>query len=215
MEYTKIFYRDDLLENNAVSKATDILHELQNIISDKNALLIGDRDDVLDLLDNGKLYYAVPQTHELVVWPKIRPFRTVAVDVNALPFAPGTFYTVVINHYLEFSHKNTKFLSEVFRILKRDGKLITIAHNSRNLPGKTRSIKEIVSDITEASFHLSNICGISKNAGLPSYSFNYDQNKFSKILLGPLCLFSDIVILTADKTDVVADLVPIFEERYV
>ncbi|MDR2268421.1 MAG: class I SAM-dependent methyltransferase, partial [Holosporaceae bacterium] len=212
MEYTKIFYCNDLLKNNAVSKAANILHELQNIISDKNALFIGERDGTIDLLDNGKLYYAIPQYYEFVTWPKIRPFRTVAVDMNSLPFAPGAFYTVVINRYLEFSRKNMKFLSEVFRILKRDGKLVVIAHNSLNLHGKIRSIKEIVSDITEASFHPSNICGISKNANLPSYSFSYDQNKFSEILLGVLCLFSDTVVITADKMDVVADLVQIFKE---
>jgi SAM-dependent methyltransferase len=141
----------------------------------------------------------------------------VAIDVNALPFAPNTFEVVVINYYLEFFDKNAKFLDEIFRVLKHDGKLLIVALSKRNsseFQREVRSLKAIVSDIVGASFHISNVCGINKKAKLLSYNFNYRQNKLSDALLGFFQLLSNTVVITADKRIAATESVFALKEKY-
>ncbi|MDR2780895.1 MAG: class I SAM-dependent methyltransferase [Holosporaceae bacterium] len=192
--------------------------KLRSFVADNCTLFIGYGGNILDLLDNGKLYYAIPKTYtNKVPWPKIRPFKTVAIDVDSLPFAEETFKVIFINHYLEFQNTNTKFLNEIFRVLKRDGKMVATVINNRSLnriSKDVRSIKEIIFDINNASFRISNIWGINKKSRLLSYDFDYDQNRLSEMLLGLFRLLSNVIIVTADKTDVAWELVPTFKEGY-
>ncbi|MDR2158034.1 MAG: class I SAM-dependent methyltransferase [Holosporaceae bacterium] len=214
MEHKKNLFHDDFRgDNSLAATSSDVLQKLQNAVSDKNVLLIGAGDDLLDSLDNGKLYYAVPKTYEVIRWPKIRPFRTVAVDPEYLPFAHAVFDLVLVNRYLEFSRRNSRFLSEIFRILKRDGKLMAVTLN-RSGVNKIRPVREIVFDISEAAFHVSNICGINKNSRFLSCDFDYNQNAYCKMLIGCLNLLSDVVIITADKADFVSESVRAFKEGY-
>jgi SAM-dependent methyltransferase len=218
MEHIKTFFPHELIRRNATSKVIPhILLELRNAISDKSVLFLGFGDAILDFLDNGKLYYAIPKGYKITRWPKIRPFKTVVIDVDALPFAQNTFEVVIVNHYFEFFHKNSRFLQEIFRILKQNGKLLTTAlsrRHSSDLPGKIRSIEDIVLDISEASFHISNVWGINKKARFLSYNFSYDQNKFSKISLGFFQLLASIIIITADKNEAALESVFSFKEKY-
>jgi SAM-dependent methyltransferase len=220
MKCTKIFSYDDFLTNSVIAKATPvILNLLQNVIANKTTLFIGFGDHLLDSLDNGRLYYAIPKTHEITHWPKIRPFKTVVIDKGSLPFAPGTFDVVVISHYFEFFENNTDFLQEVFRILKRDGKLITSVLNNRSsickkIQEKTRSTNAIISDIIASPFHISNFWVIKKNSRLLSYNFDSHLNNFNEMLLKFFCLLSDIVIIGADKSGFATESISVFEERY-
>jgi SAM-dependent methyltransferase len=218
MKHMNFFPHREFIHSNLTDAIlSSILLELRSAISDKRVLFLGFGDTVLDRLDNGKLYYAIPSTYPLIHWPKIRPFKTVAVDVEALPFAPNTFEVVVINHYLEFFSENARFLNEIFRILKQDGKLLTIAlskQNSSEFRGKIRSLNAVVSDIAEASFYVSNVWGINKKARFLSYSFNYRQNKLSDALLGFFQLLSNIVVVTADKRTTAAESVFALKEKY-
>ncbi|MDR0753341.1 MAG: class I SAM-dependent methyltransferase [Holosporaceae bacterium] len=213
-----INFRNEFIRSNlTVVVLSSLLRELGSAVSSKCVLFLGFGDVVLDHLDNCKLYYAIPSTYPLVHWPKIRPFKTVAVDVNALPFAPNTFEVIVINHYLEFFNKNAKFLDEIFRILKRDGKLLTVALSKRNsgeFQGEVRSLKAVVSDIIGASFHISNICGINKKAKFLSYNFNYRQNKLGDALLSFFQLLSNIALITADKKVAATESVFALKEKY-
>ncbi|MDR2646279.1 MAG: class I SAM-dependent methyltransferase [Holosporaceae bacterium] len=218
MEHVKFSSHNEFIYSNLTAAVlSSVLRELRGAVSGKCVLILGFKDAVLDHLDNGKLYYAVPSTYPLTHWPKIRPFKTVMVNVNALPFAPNTFEVVVINHYLEFFNKNAKFLDEIFRILKQDGKLLTVAFGKRNsseFQREVRSLKTVVSDIVEAAFHISNIWGINKKVKFLSYNFNYRQNKLSDALLGFFQLLSNIVVITADKRVAATESVFTLKEKY-
>jgi SAM-dependent methyltransferase len=220
MEYKKAFFLDQEYGNNPLAATSlDVLQKLRNDVSDKNILFIGTGDALLESLDNGRLFYAIPKTYKIIHWPKIRPFRTVVIDPDHLPFAPAAFDVVLINHYLEFSHRNSQLLKEIFRVLRRDGKLTTVTLNKsnlgqKNLRNKIRPTKKIVWDISEASFHVSNICGINKNSRFLSCDFDYDQNAYCEMLVGFLNLLSDVVIISADKADVVPESVRAFQEGY-
>jgi SAM-dependent methyltransferase len=218
MEHMKFFSRHEFIHSKLTSAAlSSILQELRSAVSDKCVLFLGFGDAVLDHLDNGKLYYAIPSTYPLIHWPKIRPFKTVAVDVEALPFTSNAFEVIVINHYLEFFSENAKFLDEIFRILKQDGKLLTIALSKRNsseFQGEVRSLKAVVSDIAGASFYVSNVWGINKKAKFLSYNFNYHPNKFGDALLSFFQLLSDIVVVTADKRITATEAVFTLKEKY-
>ncbi|MDR1982400.1 MAG: class I SAM-dependent methyltransferase [Holosporaceae bacterium] len=219
MKSTKFFSYDSMGNDSIVKMLPDVLQKLQSLISDKKVLFIGFEGGMLDALNNGKLYYAVPSMYQIVRWPRIRPFKTVVIDIDAFPFTASVFDMVIVNHYLEFSSKNIKFLNEIFRILKRDGKFITIALNDRSLNRKKfhpkiKALKDIIIDISEASFHISNIWGTNKNARFLSCNFDYRQDKYSKMLIGFFRLLSDVVVITADKTDLVSETVSEFKERY-
>jgi SAM-dependent methyltransferase len=216
MKYSKSFCREIFSKNASVAKITpDVVCKLQSVVADKSTLFVGCEGNVLDTLDNGKLYCAIPKTFfNKVPWPKIRPFKTVAVDVDALPFDSETFDVVIVNHYFEFSDRNIEFLNEIFRILKYNGKMITTVINERSFglfPDKIRSIEGIISDINETSFCISNIWGINKKARLLSYDFDYNQNKISIMLLGLFRLLSDVMAVTADKTDMAPESVLTFK----
>jgi SAM-dependent methyltransferase len=211
---------NDFVETDYIIRTfPDVLQKLQSSARDKRILFIGFDGGILEPLNNGKLYYAIPATYQITRWPSIRPFKTVVIDPNALPFAADVFEMVIVNHYLEFSDKNIKFLNEIFRILKRDGKFMTIAFNNRSLQHKKdqrkiRSIKNIILDISETPFHISNIWGTNKNARFLSCNFDYNQDKYSEMLIGFFRLLSDVVIISADKTDLASETVSELRERY-
>ena len=215
MKYAKISFLHKLIADNlAFVIMPCLLRELQCAISDKNTLFLGFGGTVLDFLDNGKLFYAVPKGYEITRWPKIRPFKTVVVDVNALPFCPKTFEIVVINHYLEFSDRNIKFLQEVFRVLKPEGRLLAVTlgkQNTADFRKNIRSINEIITDIAEASFCISSIWGANKKARFFSYDFNRNRNRLRELLLEFLQLLSSVIVITADKRDVALESIFAFE----
>ncbi|MDR2107190.1 MAG: class I SAM-dependent methyltransferase [Holosporaceae bacterium] len=220
MEHTKIFFPDDFCERYSADTFPCELQEIRDAVGDKITLFAGFKGDLPDLLDNGKLYCAVPEGRRVIHWPKIRPFKTVVVDPEALPFAAKTFETAVINHCLEFSAENVGFLREIFRVLKRDGTLTAAIFNGTAVDrdkvfgGKIRSPDEIVADISEASFRISKVCGIKKNSKFPMRKFDYEDGKYGEMLIGLLRLLSDIIIVTADKSTPVSERVCVFEERY-
>jgi SAM-dependent methyltransferase len=218
MEYTKSFCQGVSDKNgSAAGMTSDIIRKLQSVISDRRTLFVGYDEDILDASDNGRLYCAIPKTFsEKVPWPKIRPFKTVAVDVNSLPFADETFEIVVANHCFEFGDRNIVFLNEIFRVLKQDGKAVTTVINGRNLnkklfPGKIRSPGEIISDMNSVSFRISNIWGTNRKSRLLSYDFDYNQNKMSELLLFFFHLLSDVMVITADKTDEAPESIRFFD----
>ncbi|MDR0678498.1 MAG: class I SAM-dependent methyltransferase [Holosporaceae bacterium] len=211
---------DYFIETDSIVKTLpDVLQKLQSFISNKRVLFIGFEGGILEALNNNKLYYAIPSMLPVVRWPKIRPFKTVIIDPNAFPFAADVFDVVIVNHYLEFFDKNIKFLHEIFRILKRDGKFIAVIFNDRSLGrkksyGKIKSVKDIIIDISETPFHLSNIWGTNKKARFLSCNFDYKQDKYSEMLIGFFHLLSDVLIITADKTDLASEAISEFKERY-
>ncbi|MDR2724053.1 MAG: class I SAM-dependent methyltransferase [Holosporaceae bacterium] len=220
MEHIKTFSLQELIAHNVTSKIMPcIWQELQNSISNNNTLFLGfGGGDILDFLDNGRFYYAIPKGYKIIHCPRIRPFKTVVVDTNALPFAPNTFEIIVVNHYLEFFEKSAKCLDEIFRILKPEGKLLAVVFNKRNFlgssPEKIRPLIEIVSDIMESSFHPSNVWGINRKARFLSYNFSCDLSRLNTMMLGFFQLLANVVIITADKKDMATESVFALKEKY-
>jgi SAM-dependent methyltransferase len=205
--------------DSVVKTLPDVLQKLQGVVSNKRVLFVGFEGGILETLNNGKLYYAIPSALPIVRWPKIRPFKTVVIDPCAFPFLADVFDVVIVNHYLEFSSKNAKFLREIFRVLKRDGKFVAVVFNNRTLGrkknhGKIKPIKDIIFDISETPFHISHIWGTNQNARFLSCNFDYKQDKYSEMIIGLFHLLSDILIITADKTDLASEAVSEFKERY-
>jgi len=209
MKCTNFFSPGCFYEEKTISCVS---RRLLHYVSAGRTLFIGFGGDILDLTDNGRLYYAVPFVYQAVRWPKIRPFKTVIVNQEALPFANETFEVIIVNHYLEFFHKNSKFLDEVSRVLKKDGKLLVVAFNDRSFDKPMRSLKNIIKEVTESAFHLSNIHGINKKAKFLSYDFNCDQ--YNEILIGLFGLLADVAIMVFDRKELAVESLTILREQF-
>ncbi len=88
--FYKTFSRQELVEN--VAKC------IEPITHNRKVLAVGYGRLYLDAIDAGDLFYAIPENYPLVHWPKIRPFKTVIVDDQALPFAPKSWDIIISLH---------------------------------------------------------------------------------------------------------------------
>jgi SAM-dependent methyltransferase len=218
MKHTKIFFPDNFCECHSDAVSAYVRQEMSNVITDKITLFAGFRGNLPDLPSGGKLYYAVPEGYRAITRPKIYPFKTVAVGPEALPFPPGVFEVAAVSHYLEFLDDNRVFLNEIYRVLKRDGKLTAVVFNGNRANfrkdfSQIRSLNRIVADISEASFRILTVCGIKGNSMFPLRSFKYKEGKYGDVLIGFLSLISDVLIISADKSVPVPETC-VLAERY-
>ncbi|MDR1561067.1 MAG: hypothetical protein LBS23_01795 [Holosporaceae bacterium] len=202
---------------------SEISCKLRDLLFNKKILAIGFCENFLNLLEADELYYAVPESYELVRWPEIKPFASEKVDKHLISLRPCMWDVVMIIHYMEFSGKNLYLLSEISRILKNDGKLIVISVNKNNLnllknKSETKdvkfSLKEIISFIVNSSFSIKNILGINKKFKFWPYSVSYNLNRYNEILVNFYPLLSDVAMIIADKTEPDSETISPLKEQY-
>ncbi|MDR2794189.1 MAG: class I SAM-dependent methyltransferase [Holosporaceae bacterium] len=189
----------------------DLIKLINNSIENKKSktLAIGFHGNFLDSICLDNLYYAIPHCYPMQRWPKIRPFRTVAVSETALPFLPDTWDCILAIHLMEFSTSSRQFLQEAFRTMKTGGKLIVISvnkkivnffQNNRKIFSRVkRSPNDIVEMIRQESFVVTNIFGVSKQFRFWPYNFSYNMDWYGEILMNNFPLLADIVIIAAEK----------------
>jgi SAM-dependent methyltransferase len=203
------------------SRVAHLIHASLSINNGKT-LVMGFCGDYLDKLDTGNLYYAIPKSYPIVRWPQIRPFKTLVVDETMLPFSPDTWDTIILIHFMEFSCNVDEVLSELFRVLKTNGKLIIISVNvyANKFPKgilKTKNVKHHINDIIkylmDASFSISNLFGINERFGFWPYSFSYSLNKYSELFVNVFPLLSDVIIITSEKIDIAAEKIHSFHTQ--
>jgi SAM-dependent methyltransferase len=226
LSFLDAFYKTDSGQI-LVSEAARLIETSMNVMG-SNVLAVGFSGEYLDKLDNGKLYYAIPSSYPLVHWPKIRPFRTIIVDEAALPFFPNTWDVVVVIHLLEFRRAGSAFLKDVFRILKNDGKLVIISANKNSSVKKSlfatskkntakiikNDVNEIMRLLTDASFGITGVFGINKKLRFWPYNFSYNINRYNEALISVFPFLSDIVVMMAEKTELVAETVEALDAQY-
>ncbi len=206
--------------------AMDVLQSITSSINinSGNLLAIGIGGRYLDKLDTGKLLYAIPKSYPFKHWPKIRPFRTVVVDETTLPFMSNSMDTIVLIHLMEFSEENSALLQDVFRILKVGGKLIVVSINKNNYNNFHKygisekcikySVEEIIKFISNASFYISSVFGINRKLRFWPYSFSYNFNKYSELLISLFPFFSDLVVIMAEKIEFARETVKALDTQY-
>lgn len=203
------FYRSDI--------GKDIGNRVARVVSrevhDREALTIavGFCDPIVDLLYFKNLFLAIPRGYPTTHWPRIRPFKTVAVDERRMPFLPETWDTIIVMHFVEFSTKNNSFLQEMHRILKTNGKLIVVCVNKNNmnffskgmasLHGVSHRKDDIIDRLLEEHFSVDAVVGVSEKFKFWPYWFSYRLNKFSEIFGEYSGLFSDIIVISTSKKE--------------
>ena len=177
------------------------------------ALIMGFGNRFLDKLPEENLLYAIPEGYEIIRWPKLRPFRTVVVDEQKLPFAPECFDVVIAAHVLEYNHHPGAFLKEVSRILKKDGNLVVVSINKQCLVMDTKSVRYSLNDqltfLNAHNFQLRQICYINNQLHM------YDcSDIFKYIFLRSISFLFNVVILDVIKKSNAPELVVNFQEKY-
>jgi len=150
----------------------------------------------LDKLENKNLIYAIPYGYKVSRWPQIRPFQTIIVDDQNLPFLSYSFDKIIVINFFEFSKHSRQSLNEIFRCLKSNGSLIIISMNKNILFRRVRYIKnsitEIISCLNSKDFSLQRVFEVGEN------SF-HEIEAHSPFLLKTAQIFYDIVILEAGR----------------
>jgi SAM-dependent methyltransferase len=188
--------------------------------SDAKILALGFCANFFEQIRTGDLYYAVPSSYPPVHWPRIRPFKTVAVDETALPFAPDTWDCIIAVHFMEFSTRNDDFLKEAFRVLKMGGKLMAVAVNSGGIPltgnpivRRTRNqVKDIVHAIGNGSFMMTELLCLGAERHW-QHTFEHVANAYEEIFVQLFSFMSSVVMLTAEKTKLLPESIRPLEVR--
>ncbi|MDR3179542.1 MAG: class I SAM-dependent methyltransferase [Holosporaceae bacterium] len=204
----KVFYQ---IGSEGNKLEADMVKIINNNIENKKSktLAIGFAGNFLDSIYLDDLYYAIPSRYPMLRWPKIRPFRTVAVNETALPFLPNTWDCVLVLHLMEFSTSGRRFLQEVSRTMKMGGKLILVAINKKNdiffqnkrkIFGKIKhSSHDIIEMIRQESFAVTDVFGLNERFKFWPYSFSYNLDWYGEILVNNFPLLADVVIMVAEK----------------
>ncbi len=167
---------------------------VNKISKTETTLVLGYGAPYLDSLENGNLFYAIPSGYKISRWPKIRPFQTVRVDAENLPFMSYSFDKIIIINFFEFSKNSRQALNEISRCLKRNGNLTIISLNKSVLFKKVKRIRNSITEIV--------VCLNSKNFVL-RHAFEVGENSFheieppSPLMLKTAQIFYDMVILDA------------------
>lgn len=195
----------------------DVVKKVNNDILGKKTLLIGGGRSFLEHIEGADLYYAIPNGMEIIHWPSIRPFRTVVVDEMATPFLPNTWDIVIIVHFIEFSENYKKIIKEMYRILKVNGKLITVLYNKNSLLGgrvEAVQVDDIVASLVRKLFSINKICGANKNFNFWPHRFSFELNQYNEAFVRAFPFFSDVVTITAEKLMKSPEIVGSLEQGY-
>lgn len=85
-------------------------------------------------LDEGaSVIAAMPAQQGVIFWPGEGPGRTVLVEDDRLPFADAEFDHVLLVHGLESCLDIATLLSEIWRVMSGDGRLLAIVPNRTGL----------------------------------------------------------------------------------
>lgn len=195
----------------------DVAHGISSDIWEKNCLVFGYGEKFLDIFEAKELYYAAPSSDNVYHWPKIRPFKTIVADAETLPFSPGTWDVIIIIHYIEFSQRCANILKEVYRVLKPKGKLIIVSANKLDfldVDVKKLNMSDIIAGLSETSFFINKIFGANRKLNFWPYRFSYNLNKYNETVMNFFPFLSDIVIISAEKTEKAPEIVSSFKEQY-
>jgi len=198
MKYSNITSLEDFYASQLGSCLAEKISQylLSRISRTESALILGYGDPYLNKLESENLFYAIPMGYKTSRWPSIRPFQTVVVDEENLPFLSYSFDKIVVINFFEFSKHSRQTLNEVSRCLKTNGDLIVIALNKSVL---FRKIKHIRNSITEIV-----ACLNSKNFAL-KHVFEVGEKSFheievpSPLLLKTAQIFYNMVVLDASR----------------
>lgn len=114
-----------------------VRRQIQKAISDlwpditaKRILVIGYGVPYIKLwLKEAQVFCAIPAKMGAIHWPNHNPNRVVLAWENELPFQENFFDAICIIHCLEFSQDDLEVLDECNRVLRDDGRLLTLAPN--------------------------------------------------------------------------------------
>lgn len=221
------FYRTEF-GRSFVSKISRQLVDDSDIFHNR-VLAIGFCNPYLNEIDNDNLYCAIPKLYPLYRWPKVRPFKTIAVDEKSLPFLPSTWEVIVVIHFAELYDSDiNNVIKEIRRVLKANGTLIIVMINKysfifnsifskSNIQRKNikYGINDIVDNLINHKIDIINIIGINSNFSLWPHSFNYVINKYIDSISLNFPMIADIAIIKAKKLEfspeIVEELTPQYE----
>ncbi len=198
MKYSNITSLEDFyssqLGNCLVEKVSQYL--LDRISPSETSLILGYGAPYLNKLESENLFYAIPVGYKITRWPQIRPFQTVVVEEENLPFLSFSFDKIVVINFFEFSKHSRQTLNEISRCLKTNGDLIVVVLNKSVLFRKIKHIRNSITEIVS--------CLNSKNF-VPKHVFEVGEKSFHEIeVLSPLLLktaqmFYNMVILDVTR----------------
>ncbi|MCR5225516.1 MAG: class I SAM-dependent methyltransferase [Alphaproteobacteria bacterium] len=195
----------------------DVSREINPDIWEKRCLVFGYGEKFLDNFEAAEVYYAIPSGNKIYHWPKIRPFKTIVADADALPFSPEAFDAVVVVHYVEFEKKCSDVFREIYRVLKPKGKLIIVSANKTDFlekNAKKLGMNDIISELNNMSFFVNKIFGVNRKMNFWPYRFSYTLNKYNEAIINVFPFMSDIVIISSEKTESAPEVVSSFSEQY-
>lgn len=85
------------------------------------------------IIENNVVLSFMPDSIGACVWPDIQNGKVAMVHDWMLPLANQSVDYICIVHALEFVQQTESFFHELWRVLKRDGKIILIAPNRRGI----------------------------------------------------------------------------------
>tara|TARA_R110000868_G_scaffold262401_2_gene521107 strand:+ start:83391 stop:84032 length:642 start_codon:yes stop_codon:yes gene_type:complete len=99
-------------------------------ITGKRILVIGYGAPYIKLwLKEAQVFCALPSQMGGISWPDRKPNRATLISEAELPFMDGFFDAILMVHSLEFCKDDSQLLWECSRILKDDGRILSIVPN--------------------------------------------------------------------------------------
>lgn len=80
-------------------------------------------------LKEAQVFCALPEKMGGIRWPDRQPNRAVLINEDNLPFMDNFFDSILLIHNLEFTNNESSLLWECNRILKDDGRMLTVVPN--------------------------------------------------------------------------------------
>lgn len=213
MKYSITAFLKSFYETHLGSVFVEKISEyISNMVAPtETVLMIGYADPYLQKIERANLFYAIPRGYEVNRWPHIRPFQSIEIDEKNLPFLPHCFDKIFVVNYFEFSKHSRHLLSEVYRCLGKDGKLIAIAFNKSIFFNKMKyirnSITEIVGNLQDENFVLKQVFCVGKK------SF-HEMEGASFLMLKTAQLLYDMVILEATKEILATETTFFLQENF-
>lgn len=191
-----------------------ISNPLRESLSNRKTLIIGYGGEFLDLLDNDNLFFAIISGQPVQHWPKVRPFKTIITDEDRFPFAPCSWDAIIVIHHAEYSSKIIKFLFELDRILKKNGRLIMIMSNGITHKKEKHSARKISYILSQMDFSITKIIGSSKKLHFWPYEFVYKIGALGQYWINIFPIFSDVIVINAKKMEGCASMIGFLKEQY-
>ncbi len=76
---------------------------------------------------------AMPAAQGIAPWPREGPQRAVLVDESRLPFSDAEFDRILLVHSIEFARDRAALLSECWRVLAGQGRLLAVVANRNGM----------------------------------------------------------------------------------